>query len=110
MPNNNKQLTVPLDTNFEQMIISATRYACGRMTYIVSDTVQYVSKLLPLLSEWCIGVILTDLEANLEMESRCPERSNYIWGMEMDRKLWMQMLDHCREEKRKRENCQLPHN
>ena len=34
--------TVPLCEKFEQMIVSAERYAFGRRTYIVSDTCAYI--------------------------------------------------------------------
>lgn len=35
-----RQKTVPIDDDFQEMLVSAERYALGRMTYIVSLTVD----------------------------------------------------------------------
>ena len=59
-----------LDRNLEEMLISAERYACGRKTYIVHDTVTYILGLLPFLSDWCIGVMLEDMRGKFTMYER----------------------------------------
>ena len=45
-------------TDYEQMIVSAVRYALGRMTYIVELTVNYVLKEIDedKLSDRCLEV------------------------------------------------------
>lgn len=50
-------------TDYEHIVISAVRYALGRMTYIVSLTVDYVSKEMEQnkLSTNCLKVIANDI-------------------------------------------------
>ena len=73
------------DQRFEQMLISAERYACGRRTYIVADTVQYIASLLPMLSDWCIGVMLEDMRSQTEYASRVEDSA---FGDPCDQKYW----------------------
>lgn len=51
-------------TDYEQIIISAERYALGRMTYIVEIIVNYILKEIEenKLSNKCLAVILQDLK------------------------------------------------
>lgn len=107
MPKQVKKATVPLNTSLEQMLISAVRYACGRRTYIVSDTVSYIRDLIPQLSDWCISVLIRDFEANIEMEGRVPEHSGMIWGAEQDRKQWMSLFADLKSETLKRNEVNL---
>src|ERR1039458_1379134 len=44
------------------LLISAVRYALGRMTYIVSTTVDYVIPLVPSISDRDRGVMLRDIQ------------------------------------------------
>lgn len=77
---------VPLCEKFEQMIVSAERYAFGRRTYIVSDTCSYISGLLPRLSDWCLGIMWNDIKEEADRSERMKSVSN--WGDECDRKEW----------------------
>lgn len=87
---------IALDSNFEQMLISAERYACGRRTYIVQDTVTYILGLLPFLSDWCIGVMQEDLKGKFIMY----ERSDgwFSLGDDCDRVKWELLRDRLNEE------------
>lgn len=78
--------TVPLCEKFEQMIVSAERYAFGRRTYIVSDTCAYIGTLLPRLSDWCLSVMWNDIKEEADRSERMKNVSN--WGDECDRKAW----------------------
>ena len=73
--------------DYEQMIISAERYALGRMTYIVEITVNYILKEIEenKLSDRCLDVIAEDL------------RHTKNYGMECDKKLWIKLLDKIEE-------------
>ncbi len=59
-------------TDYENILISAVRYALGRCTYIVSLTVNYVMKEIDnnKISIKCLCVMLSDIEhtKNLGME------------------------------------------
>ena len=50
-------------TDYEHIVISAERYALGRMTYIVETTVNYILKEIEedKLSDRCLDVIAEDL-------------------------------------------------
>lgn len=74
-------------TDYEHMIISAERYALGRMTYIVEITVNYILEQIEndKLSDSCLDAIRKDIKS----------APNY--GMECDKKLWIKLLDRIEE-------------
>ena len=69
-------------TDFEEIVISAERYALGRRTYIVKVTVDYILDLIDnnKLSRKCLRVIEQDI---IEAEDL---------GMECDEKQWHKLL------------------
>ena len=69
-------------TDYEHMIISAVRYALGRMTYIVSLTVEYVIKDIEQdkLSNNCLFIMKKDIE-----------NEKYL-GMPCDAREWKRLL------------------
>lgn len=87
---------VPISNSFEQMIISAERYACGRMSYIVGTTVDYIISMLPQLSDWCICVMQNDMQSEFEMCERAPSIKNL--GMECDYQQWIRFRDALNKE------------
>ena len=66
--------------NLQNIYISALRYALGRRSYIVSDTIDTLMKVE--LSEQTIGVMIRDIE-------ECED-----YGMEMDKQDWLRLLDY----------------
>lgn len=62
-------ISVPCDERFSEMMVSAVRYALGRRTYIVYDTVNYIAHVLPYLQRNDIKVIYTDI-VEAESEKR----------------------------------------
>ena len=74
-------------SDYEQMIISAERYALGRMTYIVEITVNYILKDIEenKLSDECLDVIAEDIRHTKNL------------GMECDKKDWLKLLDKIEE-------------
>ena len=77
-------------TDYEHMIISAVRYALGRMTYIVKLTVDYALKDIEnnKLSKKCLVVMKQDIEDEKDL------------GMECDKKDWQRLLDRIEKELR----------
>lgn len=74
--------TTPIDDSFEEMLISAVRYALGRRTYIVSATVQYVKSHLPKLSDRTLQILERDI------------RQQPDYGDEsIDKPEWMRILN-----------------
>lgn len=74
-------------TDYEQIIISAERYALGRMTYIVEITVNYILEEIENnnLSDECLEIIRRDIN------------SAKSYGMEWDKQLWLKLLDKIEE-------------
>ena len=74
-------------TDYEHIVISAERYALGRMTYIVEITVNYILKEIEedKLSDRCLDIIAEDI------------RNKKYLGMECDKKLWIKLLDRIEE-------------
>ena len=71
-----KDNVVPLDKDFESMLISAVRYAFGRRTYIVDSTTSYVGFLLPKLSDWCLSILNRDYTDNAALQAEIDRRLN----------------------------------
>lgn len=74
-------------SDYEHIVISATRYALGRMTYIVELTVNYIMQQIDedKLSDSCLSVILEDIK----------EAKNL--GMECDREKWLKLQNRIEE-------------
>lgn len=71
------------------LAVCAVRYSLGRMTYIVSDTCQFVTRMLPWFHEGQKQVLARDI---------CDHaRYGYSFGHECDRVLWMKLLDDLNE-------------
>lgn len=69
-------------SDYEHIVLSAVRYALGRMSYIVNLTVNYVLKDIEeeKLSKKCLWLIQEDVR-----------QSKYL-GMECDKKDWEKLL------------------
>lgn len=101
-----KVKTVPLDDILEQMIISAERYALGRMTYTVSDTVGFILPLVPSLTTSTLWVLDMDFQcAEAEDERHEDDFAGMgfdVWGMEQDKEQWFRLWRAVKQELRKR--------
>lgn len=84
--------SVPMDDDFQEMLVSAERYALGRMTYIVSFTVDYISPLIKSLDMKYINIMIDDIVSH----------SDLGYGMDMDKADWMRLLDRLCAERGKR--------
>ena len=60
-------------TDYEHIVISAVRYALGRMTYIVELTVNYVLEEIENdeLSDRCLDVIAEDIRSAKSLGMDC---------------------------------------
>ncbi|MFR5508221.1 MAG: hypothetical protein ACLTKT_03275 [Clostridia bacterium] len=74
-------------TDYEHIVISATRYALGKMTYIVELTVNYILQEIEndKLSDCCLNIILKDIK----------EAKNL--GMECDKVQWLKLQNRIEE-------------
>lgn len=77
---------VKINERFEQMIISAERYAFGRRSYIVGYTIDYILSLLPSLSDWCINILYSDIKSQFDTAERIKDYRHF--GDNCDLKDW----------------------
>lgn len=72
------------------MVVSATRYCLGRMTYVVGDCTAWLVKLWPLLSESTRKILQRDIEEHFAQddEDRAAGREHKALGWDCDRKEW----------------------
>lgn len=74
-------------SDYEHIVISAVRYAIGRMTYIVELTVNYIMQQIEedKLSDQCLGIIRNDIK-----------ETKYL-GMQCDEVQWIKLLKKIEE-------------
>ena len=54
-------MTVEIDKNFETILLCAVRYAIGRQTYIPSLVIDYITPILPYLSDDTLETMAKDI-------------------------------------------------
>lgn len=52
---------IPIDENFETILTCAIRYAIGRQTYMPHLVIDYITPLLPILSDKALSVMKNDV-------------------------------------------------
>lgn len=87
--------------DFGLILNCAVRYAIGRMTYVPSSVINYITPLLPKLDDKTIECFIRDLE----QQQVDVEKGIGSWGMECDRRDWLRFLDNCRHEKWSRDGA-----
>lgn len=94
-----RQKTVPIDDDFQEMLVSAERYALGRMTYIVSLTVDYITPMIRNLDMKYINIMIDDITGH-----------SYLgYGMDMDEEEWEKLLSRlCAEKERRTDGSYRP--
>ena len=84
-------MTIEIDKNFETILLCAVRYAIGRRTYIPSLVIDYITPLLPYLSEDVLKLIADEIIKRYTYEGAL--------GDEMiDKPYWEQFLRKVRLE------------
>lgn len=53
---------VPIDDDFQQMMVSALRYALGRQSYIVGLTIEYLEWKIPLIDKKYLAIMSRDID------------------------------------------------
>lgn len=85
--------SVPLleiDKNLETILLCAVRYAIGRKTYMPSMVIDYITPLLPYLSEDVLKLIANEIIAKARMHQLGDDK--------IDRPYWEQFLRKIRLE------------
>ena len=84
-------MTVEIDKNFETILLCAVRYAIGRRTYIPSRVIDYITPLLPYLSEDVLKLIADEIIGRYTYEGGLGDEK-------IDRPYWEQFLRKIRLE------------
>ena len=86
--------SVPLleiDKNFETILLCAVRYAIGRRTYIPSRVIDYITPLLPHLSEDVLKLIVNEIVQHYTYEGALGDEK-------IDKPYWIDFLRKIRLE------------
>lgn len=84
-------MTVEIDKNFETILLCAVRYAIGRQTYIPSLVIDYITPLLPYLSENILKLIADEIIERYTYEGALGDEK-------IDKPYWEQFLRKIRLE------------
>lgn len=90
-------MDVTLNRQLETMLLCAVRYGLGRCSYIVSDICEYVSELIPNLSEWALENLKRDIS----------EEINSLYSKEWydcDLQQWNKLLDLVENEMKRKKD------
>lgn len=88
-------MTVEIDKNFETVLLCAVRYAIGRKSYMPSMVIDYITPLLPYLSDNTLRLIADEI-----IEYRSYEGG--LGDEKIDRPYWEQFLRKIKVEMEKR--------
>lgn len=77
----------------EQILICAVRYALGRMSYVVSDVIEYVHYKRQRLSPECRRIIIRDIQEEVDRYHAAGE----TLGMRIDENQWLKLADELKE-------------
>ena len=88
-----QKLIDPSDDRLGEMLNYAVRYALGRMSYAVGDTVSFIMPLIPYLTARTLYVMHRDIKEQAERD---------LLGMDCDKADWMKLYKAIGEEMEKR--------
>lgn len=84
---------IVIDENFGQILISSVRYALGRRTYIVDDTIEYITPLISKLSNHTLAIFDQDI---------ADQKYYGGYGDTCDEVRWLKFHEDIRTERTKR--------
>lgn len=88
-------MTIEINKDFETILLCAVRYAIGRQTYMPSLVIDYITPLLPYLTDNTLRLIANEIT----------EYEGYEGGLgdeKIDKPYWEQFLRKIRAEMEKR--------
>ena len=84
-------MTIEIDKNFESILVCAVRYAIGRKSYMPSMVIDYITPLLPYLSDNTLRLMANEIT----------EYESYEGGLgdeKIDKPYWIKFLREIRLE------------
>lgn len=88
-----RSMRITADTKFQEMVLFAVRYALGRRTYAVEDTVEYVMSVLDRLDKRYIDFMIDEIDG----------RKDLGYGTDLEKAEWMRPLAALENESEERE-------
>lgn len=82
---------VPIDDDFQQMMISALRYALGRQSYIVGLTIEYLEWKIPLMDKKYLAIMSRDIDEEMKLSDRLSKDPKGNW-MSIDMR-WLRLKE-----------------
>lgn len=70
---------VPIDDDFQQMMISALRYALDRQSYIVGLTIEYIEWKIPLMDKKYLAIMSRDIDEEMKLSDGLSKDSKRRW-------------------------------
>ena len=80
-------IKINFNDDFETVLICAERYALGRQTYMPKLVVDYITPLIPFLSNKTLGCLERDVSS-----------SNNYGDENIDKPVWMMFLEQVRNQ------------
>ena len=84
-------MTIEIDKNFETILFCAVRYAIGRQTYMPSLVIDYITPLLPYMSEDVLKLIVNEIVQHYTYEGALGDEK-------IDKPYWIDFLRKIRLE------------
>ena len=70
---------VPIDDDFQQMMVSALRYALGRQSCIVDLTIEYLKWKILLMDTKYVAIMSRDIDEEIKMFDRLSKDIDKRW-------------------------------
>lgn len=70
---------VPIDDDFQQMMVSALRYALVRHSYIVGLTIEYLEWKIPLMDKKYLAIMSRDIDEEIKLSDRLSKDPKSNW-------------------------------
>ncbi|AXB82317.1 hypothetical protein ACG98G_03175 [Megasphaera hexanoica] len=84
---------VPMDDDFQLMLVSALRYALTRNSYIVGLTIEYIEWKMPLMDKKYLAIMSRDIGEEIKLSDRLSKDIDKRWmSKDMDKR-WIQLKE-----------------
>lgn len=70
---------VSIDDDFQQMMVSALRYALARNSYIVGLTIEYIEWKIPLMDKKYLAIMSRDIDEEIKLSDRLSKDIDKRW-------------------------------
>ena len=84
---------VPMDDDFQEMMVSALRYALVRQSYIVGLTIEYLELKIPFMDKNYLNIMSRDIDEEIKLSDRLSKDQNRRWmSIDIDKR-WIKLKE-----------------